>query len=114
MISFKHKGYLGIIDGFDEERELMSGTVPGMRDVLHFEGSSIKEARVSFETVVNDYLLWCERDGVEPQKPKSGRILLRVEPDLHRQIEEAAAVEGRSMNDWIVERLRPKARDVAA
>ncbi len=106
MIHFKHKGYVGVIDGFEEDLNLMSGTVPGMRDVLHFEGTSVAEARESFTAVIDDYLAWCERDGIQPQKPKSGRVLLRMDSVLHRQIEDSATMAGKSMNDWIVEHLR--------
>ena len=35
---FEHKGYVGTIDTFDADLDLMSGTVLGMRDVIHFEG----------------------------------------------------------------------------
>jgi predicted HicB family RNase H-like nuclease len=102
-ITFTHRGYTGVVT--DVEADLISGTVPAMKDVLHFEGRTLAEVRESFQLVVDEYLAMAVEKGFEPDRPKSGRILVRVPPEQHRRIEEAAIAAGKSMNDWIVERL---------
>ena len=36
-----------------------------------------------FHDIIDEYLADCEQRGVEPQKPYSGRLLLRITPELH-------------------------------
>ena len=107
---FLHKGYSGVIDTVDDELGLLSGTVSGMRDVLHFEGQSVAEARASFRSAVDDYLAFCEADGAEPERPNSGRFSVRVAPEVHRRIKLAAAASRLSLNEWVGRRLDEDAR----
>ena len=105
MIALEHEGYIGVIDTLDAEAGLMSGTVMGIRDVIHFEGASVEEVRSSFVRSVDAYVRYCRAEGVEPQKAKSGRFNLRLAPDLHRRIEAAASASGDSLNSWIERHL---------
>lgn len=105
MNAFHHKGYVGVIDTFDDDLGIMSGTVLGIRDVLYFEGETLREVKASFLRVVDSYLQLSHDEGIAPEKPKSGRFNLRVNPKLHRQMESLAAASGKSLNDWIEEHL---------
>ena len=111
MTAFEHDGYVGLVDTIDDEFGLMSGTVLGIADVIHFEGESVREAKASFVRAVEAYVAYCRAEDVEPQRPKSGRFNLRVRPQLHRRLEVAAAVAGQSLNEWIERHLE---RDVDA
>jgi len=35
----------------------------------------------------------------------SGEFNLHVEPELHHELADRAAVEGKSLNEWVVDRL---------
>ena len=59
--------------------------------------------RVSLVTA--DYYEWCKERRVEPEKPYSGKLALRLPPDLHRRVAEQAAKAGESINQFIAERL---------
>lgn len=100
-----HKGYTGHIE-FDDEARVFHGEVLDTRDVITFQGSSVEELIQAFQDSVDDYLEFCEQRGEEPDKPFSGRLMLRVSPDLHRQVSVQAKREGKSLNQWIVERLK--------
>ncbi|MBQ9619413.1 MAG: type II toxin-antitoxin system HicB family antitoxin [Neisseriaceae bacterium] len=54
---------------------------------------------------VDEYIASCERVGKEPQKPASGRLMLRVPPELHRAALIKAQASGKSLNQWAVETL---------
>ena len=54
--------------------------------------------------------VFCAEDGVEPQKPYSGKILIRTDPDLHRDVVHAAAAADMSMNQWLEKTLKEKTR----
>ena len=97
----EHKGYsAGPID-FDPKENTFPGTVSGLKDVIHFEGSTAKELARAFRASIDSYLKYCEETGQEPDRPYNGNILLRTEPELHRKAALRAAVEGVSLSRWI-------------
>jgi len=58
-----------------------------------------------FRESIDDYLEFCEEKGGEPDQPFSGRLMLRLPPNLHRKVYVNALREGKSLNQWIAERL---------
>jgi len=97
----EYKGYTaGPID-FDPKENTFFGTVSGLKDVIHFEGSTAKELARAFRASIDSYLEYCEETGQEPDRPYNGKILLRTDPELHRKAALRAAVEGVSLNRWI-------------
>ena len=50
---------------------------------------------------IDDNLSWCAEDGVEPRRGFSGKLNLRLGPDLHRQVSVEAAARDLSINEWI-------------
>lgn len=85
---------------FDDEASVFFGEVMHLRDVITFQGTSVDELRTAFVDSVEDYLEFCREKGEEPEKPYSGKFLLRVEPDEHRQFARAADRAGLSLNTW--------------
>ncbi len=69
--------------------------------MIHFEGSTAKELTRAFRDSIDGYLKYCKEVGQEPDRPFSGKILLRTEPELHRKAALRAAVEGVSLSRWI-------------
>ena len=72
----EHKGYLGRVE-FDAESELFHGEVVGTRDVITFQGKSVDELKTAFRDSVDDYLAFCKERGEEPDRPFSGRFVIR-------------------------------------
>ncbi|MGA7343878.1 MAG: hypothetical protein WBE72_19165 [Terracidiphilus sp.] len=59
----EYKGCLsGPID-FDPEDNTFSGTVAGLRDVIHFEGSTARELSRAFRESIDSYLELCAETG---------------------------------------------------
>lgn len=85
---------------FDDEASVFFGEVMHLRDVITFQGTSVDELRTAFVDSVEDYLDFCREKGEEPEKPYSGKFLLRVEPEEHRQFASAADRAGLSLNTW--------------
>ena len=101
----QYKGYRAAIT-FDDEAGVFHGEVTGTRDVIIFEGTSVSELRKEFEFSIDDYLQVCERRGRAPDKAYSGKIPLRIPPDVHRAAEAAAKARGKSLNSWIAEAVK--------
>jgi len=100
----EYQGYSAKIE-YDEELGAFQGQVLNIKDVITFQGTSVEELGREFATSVDDYLAWCEERGEEPEKPYSGRFLLRIDPNLHRQVALAAARKGVSLNAWVASAL---------
>lgn len=101
----EYKGYTaGPID-FDAEESTFSGTVAGLRDVIHFEGSTAEGLTRAFRESIDSYLKLCAENGQQPDQPFSGKILVRTEPALHRKAALRAAAEGVSLSQWITRQI---------
>ena len=100
----EYQGYLAKVE-FDDEAGIFHGEVINLRDVITFEGNSVEELRQAFKDSVEDYLDFCALRKEEPEKPFSGKFLVRIDPELHRQIYLRARMEDKSLNSWISEAL---------
>lgn len=95
-----HKGYVGRVE-FDDENEIFSGEVINTADVITFQGTTVTELKKAFVDSVEDYLEFCAERGEAPEKPFSGKLNLRLNPDLHKEAYLAARNSGISLNSWI-------------
>jgi predicted HicB family RNase H-like nuclease len=100
----EYKGYVGKVE-FDDDAEMFQGEVIDTRDVITFQGASVADLKKAFRESVEDYLALCQKRGEEPEKPFSGQFVTRVSPDLHRRINVAATLSGKSLNAWVTEQL---------
>lgn len=100
----QYKGYLGKVE-FDSEAGMLHGEVAGIRDVVTFQGESVKEVEQAFRESVDDYLAFCRQRGEAPEKPFSGQFVVRVPPKLHRGLNMLAQMTGQSMNTLVTECL---------
>lgn len=98
----EHKGYIGTVE---PEDGVFFGRVLGLRDVITFEGETFAEVEQAFRDSIEDYLAFCAERGEPPDRSFSGRIPLRVEPELHRRAAVRAQAEGVSLNQWIAKRI---------
>ena len=103
----KYKGYTGKVE-YDDEAGCFYGEIVGLRDVVTFKGTSVKELQKSFKESIDDYLAFCERMGKTPDIPASGKLILRVPPELHSRAAVIAKTEGRSLNSWVIEAVKEK------
>ena len=102
-----YKGYCGKVE-FDDEAGIFYGDVMGLRDVVTFKGKSVKELQKSFKESIDDYLAFCKRMGKAPDVPASGRLILRVPPEIHSRAAVIAKSEGKSLNSWVAEAVKEK------
>jgi predicted HicB family RNase H-like nuclease len=100
-----YKGYTGKV-GFDPEDQVFTGRVLGVKDIIGFHGETVAELVADFHQAVDYYLAVCAKRGETPDKPYSGKILLRVAPEVHAAAAMAAEAAGASLNQWVAETLR--------
>jgi len=100
----EYKGYLGHAE-FDDEANIFHGEVINLRDVITFEGETVEALRNAFHDSVEDYLEFCAERGEAPEKPYSGKFMVRVAPGLHKTIAIQAKMTGKSLNAWVNDTL---------
>ncbi|MFF7708214.1 toxin-antitoxin system HicB family antitoxin [Pseudomonas sp. NPDC007930] len=108
MSTMSHRGYTARIDYSDEDG-LFVGHIAGIHDVVGFHGESVSELRAAFAEAVEDYLDTCAKLGRAPQKPYSGKLSLRLKPELHASVAVKAQVSGKSINQWVADLLSREA-----
>jgi predicted HicB family RNase H-like nuclease len=101
----KYKDYIGTIEP-DIDSGVLFGRVIGIRDVITFQGDTVPELLEAFHDSVDDYLAFCKERGEGPEKPYSGKFVLRLDPRLHRKLAIAAEARGLSLNDLVKGTLR--------
>jgi len=104
MGKLKYKGYTGSVE-YSPEDECLFGKVLGLRKgvFISYEGNSVEELKKDFEGGIDDYLATCEKNGVEPARPYSGKLVVRLSPDLHGSIAEYVAEKGTTINAFLNE-----------
>lgn len=105
-----HKGYIGELE-IDMDSGLLVGEVINIKDLLAFHGKTIEEAIQSFRDTIDDYLAYCEKEHIAPERPFSGNIPFRTTPEIHKNMYMASRLEGKSINAWMNEVLAASARE---
>ncbi len=104
MNKLTYKGYTARID-FDDRDNILVGRLLGIKDVIAFHADNVADLRVAFEESVDDYLEACAAIGKSPDKTVSGKLLLRLSPDIHAAAQIKAKSLGKSLNQWASETL---------
>ena len=94
----------------DAEDKIIVGRVLDLDDIISFHGESVSEFETNFHMVVDDYISACEQLGSAPEKPASGKLMLRVAPNVHAAALKAAARGGMSLNKWAEQALNAASR----
>ena len=103
-----YKGYNGVVQ-YDDEAKIFHGEIINTRTVITFQGTTVDEIETAFKESVDDYLDWCKERNKEPEKPFSGKFVLRLSPDLHRKLNLKARLSNTSLNSFIVQTLEKAA-----
>ena len=104
MNTMTHNGYAARVE-FDAEDRIFVGHIAGIRDIVGFHGESVDGLEAAFHEAVDDYLAVCKKLGQTPDKPYSGRVMLRLPPELHARASAAAQINGLSFNQWAAQAL---------
>lgn len=99
-----HKGYFARIE-YDAEDEIFFGRLAGISDGVTFHAYTVANLKSAFQDAVDDYIETCAKLGKSPQKPYSGKMMFRVDPEIHARAAKAAELAGKSLNQWAADVL---------
>lgn len=100
MNTLKYKGFLGSV-AFSEADNVFFGKIEGIDALVNFEGRSVDELIDAFHEAVDDYLTYCQEEGVTPHKSYTGQLNIRISPEAHSRIAVLAKQAGISINAFI-------------
>ena len=101
----EYKGYHTIVE-FDYQDSVLRGKIEGIADYVDFECEDAKDVEKEFHNAVDEYLIFCEEVGKEPQKEYSGVFNVRIKPELHRKMVMRASKENKKLNTIVEEEIR--------
>lgn len=107
MNTLKYNGYLGSVN-FSEKDGVFFGKIEGIDGLVNFEGESVKELTDAFHEAVDDYVAYCEAEGIEAHKSYSGSLNIRISPETHSYVATLAKQAGVSINAFIKTALEQK------
>lgn len=99
MTPMTYRGYAARID-YDADDRIFTGRLAGITDIVVFHGASVDELETAFHESVDHYLEVSARTGRPAQKPYSGKLSLRIDPEVHASMAVAAELAGSSINQW--------------
>lgn len=100
-----YKKYTGRVE-YDDEAKIFHGEIIDTKDVITFQGTSVDEIEKAFRESIDDYLAFCQERGEKPDKPFSGKFVLRVPTELHHKLFIQASRSGKSINNWLVDVIK--------
>ena len=109
MNTMSYKGYIGSVE-YSEKDQVFFGKVEGINGLVNFEGESVKELTAALHEAVDDYLAYCNDEGIEPDKCYTGNLNVRLTPTIHRQIAILAKQAGMSINAYIKKAMEEKVK----
>lgn len=100
MNTLTYKGYIGTVS-FSEKDGAFFGKVEGIDGLVNFEGDSVKQLTNAFHEAVDDYIAYCEENGLEPRHSYSGSLNIRISPETHSRVATLAKQTGVTINAFI-------------
>jgi predicted HicB family RNase H-like nuclease len=80
--TLQHRGYDGSVE-YSAEDKMLHGRIVGIRDMVSFGGTSVRELEKNFRDAVEEYLDFCKKRGKTPNKPFKGSLSVRLRDGLH-------------------------------
>ncbi len=99
-----YKGYVPEI-WYEPDDKAFHAMAQGIRSTIHAEAAQFEDVQREFEISVDTYLEACLEWNIEPQKPKSGKLAVRLAPEIHEMVSTAAVSDAKSVNQWISDTL---------
>jgi predicted HicB family RNase H-like nuclease len=97
----KYNGYTARIE-FDDQDNILIGRLIGVADDVSFHADNVSDLRKELELAVDHYLDYCKKTGKSPTRSASGKMALRLPPEIHQDAAIAAQAAGISLNQWLV------------
>ena len=103
----KYKEFIGSVH-FSARDEVFHGKIEGINDLVTFEGATVSQLKKAFKEAVQDYLELCIETNKKIFKSFKGSFNVRINPELHSKASEQALIEGKTLNQFVLEAIEKK------
>ena len=90
---------------YDPDIEMFRGEFINLNGGADFYADSIESLKQEGSKSLRLFLDACRERKIKPQRNYSGKFNVRIPTELHADIVSKATVEGKSLNQWVVETL---------
>jgi len=90
---------------YDPVLDKFRGEFIGLNGGADFYATNIEDLRKEGKISLKVFLDLCMEENINPVKKYSGKFNLRVSPEMHEEIATRAVAEGKSLNQYVVEKL---------
>jgi predicted HicB family RNase H-like nuclease len=108
-----YKEFVGSVH-YSTDDEIFFGKIEGIDDLVTFEGASVAELKKSFKESVDDYMELCKRENKAPEKSFKGSFNVRLNPELHKKAYRIAMIEGKTLNQFILQAVEHEVKQAVA
>ena len=105
-----YKGFKAKVE-YDERDDIFVGSLIGIDDMVTFHASDVKGLKNAFHEAVDFHIDVCKKTGKPVEKSFSGKLIIRIPPEIHSAINISAQVAGKSINQWIGDVLKSAAQN---
>ncbi len=100
MSLLNYKSYFGTVE-YSSKDHCLFGKLAYIRDLVNYEGQTVKELESAFKEAVDDYLAFCKERGRIPNIPCKGSFNVRIGSELHRSALAAARQRDLTLNEFV-------------
>ena len=90
---------------FDPEIDMFRGEFVGLNGSADFYADSIEKLRHEGEISLRVFLDFAKEKNIQPKKPLSGKLVLRLKPEIHRKYKLLASSKNISLNKLLNDTL---------
>ena len=90
---------------YDPKYGMFRGEFIGLSSKLIFSSQDVGGLLRQGEIVLEDFLIRCRVDGIEPLQEYSGEVYLQIHPGLHAELVARAFASGKTVNQWLAEMI---------
>ncbi len=98
-------GKYSAVISYDPDIAMFRGEFVGLNGGADFYASSIEDLRKEGETSLKVFLDFAKEKNIAPEKAYSGRLVLRLNPELHRKYKLLASAKHISLNQLLNDAL---------
>ena len=102
--AMKFGDYSAVIS-FDPEIQMFRGEFIGLNGGADFYADSIENLRKEGEISLRVFLDFAKEKNISPKKQFSGKLVLRLKPEIHRKYSLLASAKNMSLNQLLNETL---------
>ncbi|HHF6577185.1 TPA: type II toxin-antitoxin system HicB family antitoxin [Haemophilus influenzae] len=101
----EYKNFIGSVK-FSLEDNLLFGKILHVNGLVTYEGATLDELREEFKLAVDDYIEYCQENGIDAHKSYDGKFNVRIPSELHKKAAIQSIKQGVSLNAFVSQAIQ--------